>query len=332
MKGQLLNLYIFLFCFVLLLHWFLFRSCDNTDVKNMYPVFACAPCVTPCQKKTSSASAFKELLIMKQTHLCDCRRNLNSEEGHTFPLHHGRMLKSFSWCGIMVLSTLANQVQQIKPECWWKPNLVLASHLLSQLIQVFHPTFFCPTLPFCHRRHLWKLFMRCILWCNDSNHLKHLPSRMRSQRCVAPKYKADSNHPGVGQHANLFLRRSASTWCSSASACLNECLSSRNFSLKWVPYAVSPLPAPGSRLCPGVWSCTRITSRPSWLSLWAWPTRGCVTMPARPCSAGSDTIPSTSTCWREGPIWWGPRTLSAGCLTLPTWADTKGRELTPFNV
>lgn len=83
-------------------------------------------------------------------------------------------------------------------------------------------------------------------------------------------------------------------------------------------------PVPGSCLHPGVWSSSQTTSKPSWLWQWAWPTLVCGMMPARPCSAGCDTIQSTSTYWRARLTWWDPRTHNAGCLMLPTLADTKG--------
>lgn len=78
------------------------------------------------------------------------------------------------------------------------------------------------------------------------------------------------------------------------------------------------------RLHPGVWSSTPTTSQPSWPWRWAWPTPVWGTTPARPCSAGCDTTPSTSTCWRARATWWPPPTRSAGCRTPPTSADTKG--------
>lgn len=88
-------------------------------------------------------------------------------------------------------------------------------------------------------------------------------------------------------------------------------------------------PMPGSCVHPGVWSSTQTTSQPSWLWQWAWPTLVCATRPVRPCSAGCDTIQSTSTCWRARHTWCDPQTPNVGCLRLPTLADMKGGVFRP---
>lgn len=83
-------------------------------------------------------------------------------------------------------------------------------------------------------------------------------------------------------------------------------------------------PVPVSWLHPGVWSSIPTTSRPSWLWQSVWPTPACVLMPARPCSAGCDTTPSTSTFWRARNTWRDLQTPNAGCLMPSTLADMKG--------